>query len=70
MDLLRDVSRATGKTLVTSIHAVHFVQSHFSRAIGLREGRVLFDSAADAVTPEMIKALYTIDQKPDVGRDP
>jgi phosphonate transport system ATP-binding protein len=64
MDLLRQLSRATGKTLVTSIHSVEFARSHFGRVIGLREGRIAFDRAAHDVTPEMLEALYRID-RPD-----
>jgi phosphonate transport system ATP-binding protein len=60
MDLLRDLSRRTGKTLVTSVHTFHFAQSHFDRIIGLRGGRVLFDSPAGDVTPSMVADLYRI----------
>ena len=60
MDLLRDLSRRMGKTLVTSVHAVHFAQSHFDRIIGLREGRVLFDRPSGEVNPAMIRDLYRI----------
>ncbi len=61
MDLLRDLSRETGKTLVTSLHIVDFALSHFQRVVGLRFGRIVFDSPAEAVTPGMIDALYRIE---------
>jgi phosphonate transport system ATP-binding protein len=64
MDLLRQVSRNAGKTLVTSIHSVDFARSHFQRVIGLREGRIAFDCAAEDVTPPLIEALYRI-ERPD-----
>jgi phosphonate transport system ATP-binding protein len=64
MDLLRQVSRNAGKTLVTSIHSVDFARSHFQRVIGLREGRIAFDCAAEDVTPALIEALYRI-ERPD-----
>jgi phosphonate transport system ATP-binding protein len=69
MDLLRDLSRQRGKTLVTSVHAFHFARSHFDRVVGLREGRVLFDCAAGDVTPEMVEGLYRIGDArvPDMG---
>jgi phosphonate transport system ATP-binding protein len=62
MDLLRHLSKETSKTLVTSIHSVDFAKSHFQRVIGLREGRIAFDCAAQDVTPTMIEALYRIDR--------
>jgi phosphonate transport system ATP-binding protein len=64
MDLLRDLSREMGKTLVTSVHTYHFAQSHFDRIVGLREGRILFDCGASEVTPAMIEALYRIGDAP------
>jgi len=39
MDLLRDLSRETRKTLVTSIHSIEFGRSHFQRVNGPRRGR-------------------------------
>jgi phosphonate transport system ATP-binding protein len=58
MDLLLAVAEQTAKTLITSIHAVHFAGTHFQRVIGVREGQILFDAPARDVTPEMIDALY------------
>jgi phosphonate transport system ATP-binding protein len=67
MDLLRHLSRKTNKTLVTSIHSVDFAKSHFQRVIGLREGRIFFDCAAEDVTPAMIEALYRIYRPDEAG---
>ena len=61
MDLLRDLSRETGKTLVTSVHAFQYARTHFDRVVGLREGRIIFDCPASELTPEQIAALYRID---------
>jgi phosphonate transport system ATP-binding protein len=61
MDLMRQLSRKTNKTLITSIHSVEFARSHFQRVIGLREGRVAFDCPPAEVSPAMIEALYRID---------
>lgn len=61
MDLLRDLNQATGKTLVTSLHSIELAQSHCQRIIGLRQGQILFDTAADALSTEMIAALYQIE---------
>lgn len=62
MDLMRQLSRKTNKTLVTSIHSVEFARSHFQRVIGLREGRIVFDCAPAEITSAMIEALYRIDR--------
>ena len=60
MDLLRNLSQQDHRTLVTSLHDINFARSHCERIIGLRQGRVLFDAPAPAITAEMITALYLI----------
>ncbi len=61
MDLLRDMSEQTGKTLVISLHAIELALSHCQRIIGLRQGQILFDAPALLVLPEMVEALYSIE---------
>jgi len=56
--LLTDISRATGKTLVVNLHSVDLALASFPRIIGLRDGRVLFDLAPQAVRDETLAALY------------
>jgi phosphonate transport system ATP-binding protein len=58
MDLLLDLSRRSGKTLFSSLHAIDYALSHYERIIALQAGRMLFDTRADLVTPEMIASLY------------
>ncbi|MBA3022559.1 MAG: ATP-binding cassette domain-containing protein [Gammaproteobacteria bacterium] len=45
-------------TLVCSLHQVELALEYFPRIIGLRDGRVVFDSPRAAVTEAMIAALY------------
>lgn len=58
MELLRDLTQQAGRTLVVSLHAISFAHSHYQRIVGLRQGRVVFDAPATAVSQEMIQALY------------
>ncbi|NEQ26007.1 MAG: phosphonate ABC transporter ATP-binding protein [Microcoleus sp. SIO2G3] len=58
MDILRQLNQETGKTLVTSLHAIEFARSHYQRIIGLRQGRILFDTPAEALSDSMIEELY------------
>jgi phosphonate transport system ATP-binding protein len=60
IELLRDLSQQTGKTLIASLHAIEFAHSHYQRIIGLREGRILFDTSATEVTPPLVETLYRI----------
>jgi phosphonate transport system ATP-binding protein len=61
MDLLRNLSQQTQKTLVTSLHDIAFARSHCQRIVGLRHGEVLFDTPATALTNELISQLYKIE---------
>jgi phosphonate transport system ATP-binding protein len=61
MDILRQLSQETGKTLVTSVHTIEFARSHFQRIIGLKQGRIFFDLAAKDLSDRMIEELYKIE---------
>ncbi|MEX0789909.1 MAG: phosphonate ABC transporter ATP-binding protein [Actinomycetota bacterium] len=61
MDLLRDLSLEMNRTLVTSLHVFEYAISHCDRVVGLRGGRILFDSPASEVTDLMAEELYRID---------
>ena len=49
-------------TLVASLHAVELALEHFPRVIAVRDGRILFDKASEAVTSAELDALYANDQ--------
>lgn len=60
--LLNRHAQAYGVTLVASLHAVDLALAHFPRVLGIREGRVAFDCSAEAVTEQMLDALYANEQ--------
>jgi phosphonate transport system ATP-binding protein len=64
MNLLRLLSENTGKTLVTSLHAIEYARSHFQRLVGLQQGRILFDAPVEEVSAAMVEELYRIGFKP------
>jgi phosphonate transport system ATP-binding protein len=59
LDLLRDMCDRGGKTLVTSLHSLDFACTHCARLIGLRQGRIIFDTPAAAISQEAIEELYS-----------
>lgn len=61
MSLLCQLSTDSGKTLVTSLHAIEYARSYFQRIIGLRKGEILFDLSAKEVSSSVIEELYKID---------
>lgn len=70
MDLLRDLCRRAGKTLVASLHNVSYVKSHFTRVVGLRRGAVVFDCPAGDLTTAMVRDLYRIQPREAPARAP
>ena len=60
IQLLCQLSKDFGKTLVTSLHAFEYARTHYQRIVGLRQGHILFDAPAQAVSPAMVEALYKI----------
>ncbi len=55
---LNEDAKRRGATLIASLHAVELALSEFSRVIGLREGRIVFDRPAAQLGVADIEALY------------
>ena len=58
MDLLRTLAQQNGKTLVSSVHSIDLIYSHFDRVIGLRGGELVFDQPTADLPRSAIQALY------------
>lgn len=58
MALLKELVQETGKTLVVSLHSIELAKAYCDRVIGLREGRILFDTTANELTDDRIAELY------------
>lgn len=56
LQVLQDEARQRAATLVCSLHQVDLARAHFSRIIGLRDGRIAFDTSAPS--DSMIAALF------------
>ena len=52
-------------TLICSLHHVEFARAYFPRIIGLREGRIVFDTRSVNVTDAMVKELYQNEHEGD-----
>jgi phosphonate transport system ATP-binding protein len=62
-DILRrlvHLSEEQGLTLLASLHQPELASAYFTRLIGLRSGRILFDCPAPTVSPDDWTALYTL----------
>jgi phosphonate transport system ATP-binding protein len=58
MELLADMNRKHGCTVLVSLHQVDFALRYCPRTVALRQGRVVFDGPSAALTPELLAQLY------------
>ncbi len=61
--LLIELSQEHRLTLLVSLHSLELAREFFPRLVGLRAGRVMFDSAPGAIDPGQIDALYQFEGK-------
>jgi len=58
MELLAEMNRKRGCTVVVSLHQVEFAIRYCPRTIALRGGRVVYDGPSAALTPALLGELY------------
>ena len=58
MELLLALNREQGLTLLVSLHHVGLAQRYCERAVALRDGALVFDGPAAALTPAFLRDLY------------
>ncbi|MCA6998310.1 phosphonate ABC transporter ATP-binding protein [Dickeya solani] len=63
MDVLRQVSD-NGITVVVNLHSVELVKEYCTRAIGIAQGRILFDGPPSELTDSLLLTLYGDDLQP------
>lgn len=68
--VLQEEATARNATLICSLHQVEIARACFPRIIGLRDGQVVFDAPASAVSDAMIAALYQNKMDPAPQFDP
>ncbi len=58
MSLLRRICAEDGMTAVVSLHQLAFARAYAQRIVALAEGRVIFDGAVEALSDDVIRAIY------------
>lgn len=58
LETLLDAARDRQATVVATLHQVDMALAHFPRIIGLRDGALVFDLPAQAVSREVLAQLY------------
>jgi phosphonate transport system ATP-binding protein len=70
LSVLQQEARTRGATLICSLHQVELARANFPRIIGLRDGCLMFDVKAEALSDQMIAALYRNTNQTASGPDP
>ena len=58
MDILAELNRSDGITVLVSLHQVEYALNYCPRTIALREGEVVYDGPSSALTPAFLGELY------------
>ena len=58
MEILARINREHGVTVVVSLHQVAYARRFCQRVVALRDGEVVHDGQADALTAETLRGLY------------
>lgn len=61
MEILQEINRTDGKTVIITLHQVDVARKYCPRVIALREGRLFFDGSRDELTDELMFSLYEDD---------
>ncbi len=58
MDILADLNRKDGITILVSLHQVEYALQYCRRTIALRDGEVVYDGPSNTLTPSFLAELY------------
>jgi phosphonate transport system ATP-binding protein len=61
MDILADVNKKDGITVVVSLHQVDYASRYCPRTVALKDGRIVYDGPSMALTPAFLRDLYGAD---------
>lgn len=61
LELLTGISAEEGLTLAVSVHDPDLVRRHFRRVVGLRAGRMVFDSPTASLDARELASLYRLE---------
>ncbi|MGG2397301.1 phosphonate ABC transporter ATP-binding protein [Pseudomonas sp. SH1-B] len=58
MEILADINRRDGKTVVVTLHQVDYAVRYCQRAVALKGGRIHFDGSTEGFNPDFLNDLY------------
>jgi phosphonate transport system ATP-binding protein len=60
MEILARINREDNCTVIVSLHQVEMALKYCPRIVALHQGRVVFDGAANSLTPALLRELYGV----------
>lgn len=67
MELLSEINREDGITVVVSLHQVGFALRYCSRVVALKDGHVVYDGATADLSTDGLRGIYGSDSDLDFG---
>jgi len=67
LELLIEINREKGITLITVLHDMDFVKNNFKRVVAIKEGAICFDGRSEALTQDELNYIYGFDQQVRCG---
>jgi phosphonate transport system ATP-binding protein len=58
MDILADLNRRDGITVLVSLHQVNYAKTYCPRTIALKDGRIVYDGPSTDLSPTLLDAIY------------
>jgi len=58
MEILRDLNREDGLTVVVTLHQVDYARRYCDRVLALKEGRIAYDGPADGLDGQVLFDIY------------
>jgi len=70
MEILAEINRTNGVTVVVSLHQVDFAVRYCARTVALAQGVVVYDGPSSALTASRLRELYGADDLAFSGEPP
>jgi phosphonate transport system ATP-binding protein len=58
MEILRDLNRTDGLTLVVTLHQVDYALRYCDRVVALKAGRIVYDGSAEGLDKDRLIDIY------------
>jgi phosphonate transport system ATP-binding protein len=58
MDILAEINRKDGITVLVSLHQVEYATRYCPRAIAMKDGKIVYDGPSHALTPAFLREIY------------